>query len=68
VASHNPRLVTGLAAGVRPIKCRIEGSVVYEEGPMTMLKEFRCEICGTVTGTPVHWFVIQCGNSEAHRP
>ena len=31
---------------------------------MSALNEFRCEICGTVTGTPIHWFVIQCGNSE----
>jgi hypothetical protein len=31
---------------------------------MTSLQEFRCEICGTVTGNPVHWFVIRCGDSE----
>ncbi len=31
---------------------------------MTSLQEFRCEICGTVTSNPIHWFVIQCGNSE----
>jgi len=31
---------------------------------MTSLREFRCEICGTVSGNPVHWFVIRCGNSE----
>jgi hypothetical protein len=31
---------------------------------MTSLQEFRCEICGTVTSNPVHWFVIRCGNSE----
>jgi hypothetical protein len=31
---------------------------------MTSLQEFRCEICGTVTNRPLHWFVIQCGNSE----
>ena len=31
---------------------------------MTSLQEFRCEICGTVTSNPSHWFVIQCGTSE----
>ena len=39
-------------------------SGVYDKEPMTTLQEFRCEICGTVTSTPIHWFVIQCGNSE----
>ena len=24
------------------------------------LKEFRCEICGTVSENPIHWFVIEC--------
>ena len=31
---------------------------------MTTLREFRCEICGTVSSNPVHWFVIHCGDSE----
>ncbi len=31
---------------------------------MTSLQEFKCEICGTVTSNPIHWFVIQCGDSE----
>lgn len=31
---------------------------------MTALKEFRCEICGLITSTPVRWFVIRCGQSE----
>jgi len=31
---------------------------------MTSIQEFRCEICGTVTSAPMHWFVIQCGDSE----
>jgi hypothetical protein len=31
---------------------------------MTSLQEFRCEVCGTVTSNPAHWFVIQCGDSE----
>jgi hypothetical protein len=25
---------------------------------MSSLKEFRCEICGTVSEKPIHWFVI----------
>jgi len=31
---------------------------------MTSVLEFKCEICGTVTSNPMHWFVIQCGNTE----
>ncbi len=31
---------------------------------MTSLQEFRCEVCGTVTSNPAHWFVIQCGDWE----
>ena len=42
----------------------VNSPVVYDEELMTALHEFRCEICGTVTSNPVHWFVIQCGNSE----
>ena len=31
---------------------------------MASFREFRCEICGTVSSNPIHWFVIQCGDSE----
>ena len=31
---------------------------------MTSIKEYICEICGTVSSSPTHWFVIQCGNLE----
>jgi hypothetical protein len=31
---------------------------------MAFLQEFRCEICGEVSSNPVHWFVIQCSNSQ----
>lgn len=31
---------------------------------MTTLKEYRCEICGTISSNPIHWFVIQCGNAQ----
>jgi hypothetical protein len=31
---------------------------------MTSLQEFRCEICGTITSQPLHWFVIQCGDTQ----
>lgn len=30
---------------------------------MTSIQEFCCEVCGTVTGYPVHWYVIQCGDT-----
>lgn len=31
---------------------------------MSSLQEFRCEICGLTTVNPVHWFVIQCGDTS----
>jgi hypothetical protein len=31
---------------------------------MTSLQEFRCEISGTLTNNPLHWFVIRCGDSD----
>ena len=31
---------------------------------MTTLQEFRCEICGQITTSPNHWFVIQCSDAE----
>jgi hypothetical protein len=31
---------------------------------MTTLQQYRCEICGRITSTPNHWFVIQCSNAE----
>jgi hypothetical protein len=31
---------------------------------MTSLQEFKCEICGRVTDSPTHWFVIQCSDRE----
>jgi hypothetical protein len=31
---------------------------------MASLQEFQCEICGIVSSKPVHWFVIQCSNSQ----
>src|SRR5215469_10164309 len=37
---------------------------LYNRSLMTSLQEFQCEICGLITSNPMHWFVIQCGNSE----
>ncbi len=31
---------------------------------MSMLREFRCEVCATTSTNPSHWFVIQCGDSS----
>ncbi len=31
---------------------------------MSSVREFRCEICGTVSSNPIHWFVIRCNDSE----
>jgi len=30
---------------------------------MATVQEFRCEVCGLVTTTPIRWFVIHCGDS-----
>jgi hypothetical protein len=30
---------------------------------MSSIQEFRCEICGLVTSSPTHWFVIGCGET-----
>jgi hypothetical protein len=31
---------------------------------MSSVQEFRCEVCGLVTNSPSHWYVIRCGESE----
>ena len=31
---------------------------------MSSLQQFRFEICGHVTSSPNHWFVIRCSNTE----
>ena len=31
---------------------------------MTNVEEFRCEICGRITDSPNHWFIIQCSDAE----
>jgi hypothetical protein len=31
---------------------------------MSSLQEFRCEVCGLVTNSPSHWYVIRCGESQ----
>ena len=39
----------------------------YDKDFMASLQKFRCEVCGTVTSNPIHWFVIQCGDSAEVR-
>ena len=46
--------------------CRYTGFVepsLNGEG-MSSLKEFRCEICETVSENPVRWFVIECTDQK----
>ena len=31
---------------------------------MAAVAEFRCEVCGTVSAHPIHWFVIRCSSTE----
>lgn len=48
------------------IHCRPAGYALwlYNRKPMTTIQEYTCEICGRITSNPIHWFVIQCGDSE----
>jgi hypothetical protein len=39
-------------------------SLVTLRNLMSSLQEFRCEVCGQVTNSAAHWFVIQCGDSQ----
>ena len=31
---------------------------------MSSIREFRCEVCGTISSDPIRWFVIQCNATE----
>jgi hypothetical protein len=31
---------------------------------MAAVAEFRCEVCGTVSAHPTHWFIIQCNSKQ----
>ena len=31
---------------------------------MAAVAEFRCEVCGTVSAHPNHWFIIQCSSRQ----
>jgi hypothetical protein len=31
---------------------------------MAAVAEFRCEVCGTVSAHPSHWFIIQCSSRQ----
>jgi hypothetical protein len=46
------------------VAARYNVSWNLDKKSMSSLQEFRCEVCGTVTSAPIHWFVIQCGDSE----
>jgi hypothetical protein len=73
------RLNLGLRTSLSPVECdlrrhaggerlrikqRRSWHLAYDKEIMASLQEFRCEVCGTVTSNPIHWFVIQCGDSE----
>jgi hypothetical protein len=49
-----------------PIRWSIDQSTLLYSGPIRMatLQEYRCEVCGIVTTSPMHWFVIQCGDKQ----
>lgn len=58
------------SSGLAPITNRFQQDArynvcwrfAYDKDFMASLQEFRCEVCGTVTSNPIHWFVIQCGD------
>jgi hypothetical protein len=31
---------------------------------MSSLQQYRCEVCGIISSTPSHWYVIQCGEPQ----
>ena len=31
---------------------------------MSAVTQYRCEICGTESSNPIHWFMIQCNAAE----
>jgi hypothetical protein len=31
---------------------------------MSSLTQYRCEICGTESSNPIHWFMIRCNANE----
>ncbi|HEX3967556.1 MAG TPA: hypothetical protein VHW70_06295, partial [Edaphobacter sp.] len=31
---------------------------------MAAVTQYRCEICGTESSNPIHWFMIQCNSDE----
>jgi hypothetical protein len=31
---------------------------------MASVTEYQCEICGTTTDNPTHWFVIECSDKK----
>ena len=41
------------------------GSACCEKGfVMAAVTQYRCEICGTESSNPIHWFMIQCDADE----
>jgi hypothetical protein len=46
-----------------PLYYLVAGPSLNGEG-MSSVKEFRCEICGTVSENPIHWFVIECTDQK----
>ena len=41
-----------------------QSSSQCDDGTMATLSEFKCEICGIMTANPIHWFVIECGDTK----
>jgi hypothetical protein len=41
-----------------------EGLRLQKDGRMAAVTMYRCEICGTESTNPIHWFLIQCNADE----
>jgi len=58
------RSTSSLAVSGWRARYNVSWRFAYDKDFMASLQEFRCEVCGTITSNPIHWFVIQCGDSE----
>ena len=39
--------------------------LLYQKGfTMSAVTQYRCEMCGTETSNPLHWFMIRCNANE----
>jgi len=42
----------------------VDGFAIQKGLIMAAVIQYRCEICGTESSNPIHWFMIQCNAEE----